>query len=225
MGDIQQVELIRSLAARMQGPILEIGSKRYGGPPTFFDYRTLFSSGTKYIGVDLEQGDGVDLVIDMTSDPGTIRERLGGVRFNSLICLSVLEHVKNIAAFAKNVDSFMNQGAMMIISVPFVWEVHAFPDDYWRFTPRAIEFLFPNVDFDHRLSQLHTDTGLTSSLAEVGGEFNTWIKMLSAGSRRGMPVRNKLKRAVNSITRRVLGLRTNAIPLHSTMFDMVGFKT
>ncbi len=114
---------------------MEIGSKRYGGPPTFFDYRTLFPYGTQYIGVDMEPGDGVDAVIDMTSDIGSIRERLGGVRFNSLICLSVLEHVKNIAGFANNVDSLMNRGAMMIISVQFVWEVRAFPADNWSFTP------------------------------------------------------------------------------------------
>jgi hypothetical protein len=86
----------------MQGPILEIGSKRYGGPPTFFAYRTLFPYGTPYIGVDMEPCDGVDAVIDMTSDIGSIGERLGGLRFNSLICLSVLEHVNNIAAFANN---------------------------------------------------------------------------------------------------------------------------
>ncbi len=172
----------------------------------------------------MEPGDGVDAVIDMTSDIGFIGERLGGVRFNSLICLSVLEHVKNIAAFANNVNSLMNRGAMLIISVPFVWEVHAFPDDYWRFTPGAIEFLFPHVDFDPRLSQLHTSTGRTASLAEVGGDFNAWMKVHSARSRPGNPVQANLTRAAHSISRRILGLRKNAIPLHGTMFDMVGFK-
>ncbi len=224
MGDVQQRELIRSLAARMQGPILEIGSKRYGGPPTFFDYRTLFPGGTQYVGVDREPGDGVDAVIDMTSDIGSIREGLGGARFNALICLSVLEHVKNITVFASNVDSLMNRGAMMIISVPFVWEVHAFPADYWRFTPGAIEFLFPHVDFDLRLSRLHTDTGRTANLAEVGGDFNAWIKMHSASSRPGKPVQARLTRAAHSLARKILGLRKDTIPLHSTMFDMVGFK-
>ncbi len=41
MGDIQQFELIRTLAPRIEGPILEIGSKRYADPPISFDYRTL----------------------------------------------------------------------------------------------------------------------------------------------------------------------------------------
>lgn len=209
----------------MQGPILEIGSKRYGGPPTFFDYRTLFSPGVQYIGVDREPGEGVDAVIDMTADITAIRKRLNGVSFNSLICLSVMEHVKDIFSFARNLEMFMNHGAMMVISVPFVWEVHAFPADFWRFTPGALEFLFPTVDFDPRLSRLHTDTGRTASLAEVGGDFNAWIKMYPASSLSGRLVQtNKWTRTVHSVSRRILGLKKHTIPLHSTMFDMVGFK-
>jgi len=58
MGDIQQFELIRKLAPSIQGPILEIGSKRYADPPISFDYRTLFPTATDYIGVDAEEGKG-----------------------------------------------------------------------------------------------------------------------------------------------------------------------
>ena len=130
----------------------------------------------------------------------------------------------NITAFAGNVDSLMNHGAMMIISVPFAWEIHAFPSDYWRFTPGALEFLFPHVEFDLRLSRLHTDTGLTASLADVGGDFNAWITMHPARSRPGGPVPARWKKAAHSLARRVLGLKKDTMPLHSTMFDMVGFK-
>ncbi len=32
----------------------------------------------------------------------------------------------------------------LYISVPWVWEFHAFPSDYWRFSLPALDTLFPN---------------------------------------------------------------------------------
>jgi len=206
MGDIQQQQLIQSLVPRMEGPVLEIGSKRHGGPPAFFDYRTLFGEAVSYVGIDLEPGAGVDVVVDMSADIALIREQLLGVRFNTLICLSVMEHVKDIYAFARNVDAVLSPGALLVISVPFVWEVHAFPSDYWRFTPAAVEFLFPSVAFDFRLSQLHTDKGHKASLAEIDGNYNEWLRVRRPAHAPAPPKKWRP-------------------PLHGAMFDMVGFKT
>jgi hypothetical protein len=217
MGDIQQIEFMKSLSPMMKGPILEIGSRRQGEPPLFYNYRTLFPREIEYIGVDIAAGEGVDVVADMTAEVGVIKSLLGGSRFNSVICLSVMEHVKDIYSFAKNVDAIMNPGAMIAISIPFVWELHAYPHDFWRFTPGAIEFLFPSIVFDPALSQLHTDSGKIASLAEAKGDFkkNT--------------LEEKMKRSVmrigNDLKRRLLGLQKDAIPLHSTAFEMAGFKT
>lgn len=222
MGDVQQYELIQKLAPRMQGPVLEIGSKRYGDPPISYNFRTVFPAATPYVGVDAEAGDGVDVVADMTADIDALRRQVGAAPFRSVICLSVLEHVRDIFRFARNVEALVEEGGTVILSVPFAWEVHAYPGDYWRFTPEAIRYLFPAFDFDPRLSQLHTDWGRTMSLEEAGSDPNRWMMYFSAEERNDRTARGRLKRMSFSLLRRAVGLKKNM--LYSTMFDMVGTK-
>jgi len=222
MGDIQQIELIRALAPRIQGPILEIGSKRYADPPISFDYRTLFPGESNYVGVDAEAGSGVDVVLDMTSSREVLDEKLGGRRYGAIICLSVLEHVKDIVAFSRNVEGLLKKGGILILSVPFSWEIHAYPRDFWRFTPAAVRYLFANIEFDPRLSQLHTDWGQTMSLHDAGGDLNKWTMYFSAAERADKSVRGRMRRVGFSLLRRIFGMKKNM--LYSTMFDMVGYK-
>ena len=222
MGDYQQTKLIRSLAGSMQGPILEIGSKRYGGPPIFFDYRTLFPGTMRYLGADIEEGEGVDVVIDMTADISAIKERLGGTQFKSIICLSVMEHVKDIMSFARNVESLLEKDGMLILSVPFVWEIHAYPDDYWRFTPGALEFLYPAIKFDHAASCLHTDTGRVARYSDIRDDMNKFVKMIDKPSRPNKTMASRLKIMAYSLVRRLMGLGKN--PLYNTNINKVGYK-
>ena len=202
MGDIFQYEWVKSLADQLKGPVVEIGSKRYGGPPVFFDYRTIMPPGTPYLGIDIEPGDGVDLVLDMTSSLEELRQHLGKQSFNTVICMSVLEHVKDVFAFARNICAFLNEGGMAILSVPFSWGVHSYPDDFWRFTPNAIRYLFPEFQFDDRMSWLHTSSGRKMRL-DSPGDYNRF--MCPAG-------------------REESESREFSTALENSMFDMVGFK-
>ena len=211
MGDKYQVEWLISLSERIKCPILEIGSKRYGPPPKFFDYREICPKG-KYIGVDCEKGVGVDLIIDMTSKPDEILQRLGNEKFNTIICMSVMEHVKDIYSFASNVKMLMNISASIFVSVPFIWGIHAYPDDYWRFTPSAIKFLFSEIVFDNELSIIHTSDGRKASLSKVGNDYAQWMAAKTD--------------IFDSLRKSLLNTSVNSrnTPMVPVMFDMYGVK-
>jgi SAM-dependent methyltransferase len=149
MGAQNQYLWIEKHQSLIKGPILEIGSKYYSDD-TFINYRKL-CEGLEYIGVDLSQGRNVDLTIDFRDDFHQISHKLGYRKFNTIICCSVLEHVDEIFKFCKNISQFLDKGGILFISVPFTWEFHGYPDDYWRFSPKAIEFLFPDFRFDYNL--------------------------------------------------------------------------
>lgn len=210
MGDIYQIEWVEHLKERIRGPILEIGSKRYGPPPKFFNYRTLFPD-VEFLGIDMESGEGVDAVVDMTCDFGEIDGLLGGRRFNTVICMSVMEHVRDIYAFASNVDKLMNPEAVIMVSVPFAWGVHSYPDDYWRFTPSAIKFLYPSVEFDESLCLLHSIEGVKVSIADSKGDYLKWMFVQQKG--------NILFSDLLNIRR-----KTPKHILHAVVFDMFGLK-
>lgn len=116
------------------GRTLVVGSKCYGEKQ---DRRKLYR---KAIGIDLFDGEGVDRVHDLEHPlPKSLR------KFDHVDCVSVLEHVARPWLFAANVEAAMVDGATILICVPFVWRVHAYPNDYWRMTSEALKVLFPSI--------------------------------------------------------------------------------
>jgi len=145
MGDTNQFSWVKENRELIGGPVLEVGSRHYD-PATAVDYRAL-CPGLVYVGVDMNEGKNVDLVLDFTSDITAIRTKLGGVNFRTVICCSVLEHVQDVFTMARNLSAVVAQGGTLFISVPFTWRFHGYPDDYWRFTPSALKYLFPEFRF------------------------------------------------------------------------------
>jgi hypothetical protein len=143
MGDVNQLMFVKSLAGQLMGPVLEVGSRDYGNTQNF---RALFE-GAEYLGIDMQAGKGVDMVLDLTEEFDVLDRCLEGRRFRTIICMSVLEHCRDPFRMAQNIDRLLDDGGTLVVGAPFVWELHGFPDDYWRFTPNGIRVLFPNLDF------------------------------------------------------------------------------
>lgn len=152
MGDQNQIDFTRRHSDRFRGPLLEIGSRDYGSTPNL---RPLFPA-DEYIGVDMQAGAGVDHVLDLTQEFEVVDAALGGRRFGAVFCLSVLEHCRDPFAMCRNIEKLLAPGGVVYVSVPFAWEFHGYPSDYWRFTPEAVKVLFPNLEFPSELSKLHT---------------------------------------------------------------------
>lgn len=114
--------------------MIEVGSKQHGNSQNF---RSLYPN---YWGLDLEAGEGVDEVCDLELDAPDKQAAL-------VICCSVLEHVERPWLAAGNIAKLVRPGGKLYISVPWVWRFHAYPDDYWRFSWRGIETLFPDFEW------------------------------------------------------------------------------
>jgi hypothetical protein len=145
MGDINQLNFVLGRAGQFCGPFLEIGSKDYGSTQ---DLRSIFKKEDEYIGVDMEAGPGVDIVLDLTGEFAHIDAKLGRRRFGTIFCLSVLEHCADPFNMAKNLTDLLKSEGNICLSVPFAWQIHGYPSDYWRFTPEGIKTLFPQIQFD-----------------------------------------------------------------------------
>ncbi|MFC1780892.1 hypothetical protein ACFLZ8_01330 [Planctomycetota bacterium] len=153
MGDVNQLTYVNRQASELQGPFLEVGSKNYGSTQNL---RHSFADDSDYVGIDMEAGDGVDKILDLTRDFAEIDLELKHKRFSTIFCLSVLEHCKNPFKMAENLTCLLKDHGKIILSVPFSWKIHAYPDDYWRFTPAAIRLLFPKIEFDARRCVIST---------------------------------------------------------------------
>lgn len=94
------------------------------------------------VGVDMQEGEGVDLVLDLEE---ALPDGLG--TFAHVECMSVLEHSRRPWLLAANLERLMEPGATIFVSVPFIWRFHGYPNDYFRLTPEALPILFPNVEW------------------------------------------------------------------------------
>ncbi len=107
MGDINDQIFIQNHMGHFQGPYLEVGSKDYGNTQ---DIKSLVPKTEKYVGIDMEQGPRVDIVLDLTKRMDEIDEKLGNIRFGTIFCLSVLEHSENPFLVAENLTSLLKAG-------------------------------------------------------------------------------------------------------------------
>jgi len=199
MGDRNQLRFVRERAARLAPPYLEVGSRDHGSTQ---DLRALFAARGDYVGVDLQAGPGVDLVLDLTAEVASLDAALGRRRFGTVFCLSVLEHCARPFAMAENLCRLLAPGGAVCVGVPFAWKFHGYPSDYWRFTHEGVKQLFPRLRFDERDMRLAGERDgvllpLDEELGRIPFSFGAW-------RRRGHPLRGVAAGALRELAR--LGL-------------------
>ena len=130
---------VREIVTQQQAqcPVLEVGSYNVNG-----SVRDLFFG--KYVGLDMREGPGVDVIADIVSDSW---HRAGPEKFNTVVCTETLEHVTDPWKAIDNIADALNPGGLCIVSVPFLWNFHDYPSDYWRITPPGMELLFERAGF------------------------------------------------------------------------------
>lgn len=144
MGDANQVLLAAGIRELFRPPCLEVGSLQAGYTISFREW--FAGRPGSYLGADVRSGPGVDRVVDLAGDFAAVDASLPE-RFATVFCLSVLEHCRQPFRMAENLQRLLRPGGVIYVSVPFAWEIHDHPRDYWRFTPDGIRELFPLIDF------------------------------------------------------------------------------
>jgi hypothetical protein len=181
--------------------VLEIGSRHYEGRSTSIrDILSVSNPKSSIIGVDIQDGENVDVVIDLTVDDLSplISKSVNG--FDTVICLSVLEHVPSVWKMADNLQRLLQPGGSIFLSVPFVFRIHEYPVDCWRFTPTAIQHLFPEVDF---INYEHSEATAADGSARMSlgkGRHTKLNRFVSAGMGNQNKMTRKLEKASGSVT-------------------------
>ena len=127
--------------AEFNEPILQIGSKTTILDKSGGRWRNLYR-GKKFIGLDIESGENVDCVTDISVNISKLRKMTGIKQFSTIICPHVLEHVRNPFIVADNIKKLLKPGGKTIVTVPWVQGFHEFPDDYWRISFSGLKELF-----------------------------------------------------------------------------------
>lgn len=126
-------------------------------------YEYLFEN-VKYLGVDVEESGRPghmkkpDIYYDGNKLP------FGEASIDGVLSTQVLEHVSNPAAYIMEAKRVLKPGGCLVMSVPFVWQEHEQPYDYFRFTSFGISALLKENGFD--IEEVHKTSGTLETLAQ-----------------------------------------------------------
>ena len=139
-------------------PVFEFGALQVPGQEGFADLRPLFG-GKEYVGCDLQEGPGVDRILDLH------RIELPSAVAGTVLLLDTLEHVEFFWLATEEVRRILQPEGLFIVSSVMDFPVHNYPADYWRFTPAGFRSLlqrFPHsfVGFAGEEDLPHTVVGL-----------------------------------------------------------------
>jgi SAM-dependent methyltransferase len=128
-------------------------------------YKHYFSA-QRYCGLDLGIGDSqwnystLDVVGDLSGMP--FREGT----FDACVSVVTLEHVKDPARVIREISRTLAPGGRFLLIVPFEWEEHQQPHDYFRFTRYSLAYMLDQAEFEE------------VSIRPVGGFFRMMARRM-----------------------------------------------
>jgi SAM-dependent methyltransferase len=120
-------------------PIYEFGALQVSKDSSFSDLRPFFT-GKRYIGSDIREGPGVDLVLDLHN------LNLASDSVGTALLIDTLEHVEYPHRAMDEIYRVLMPSGIVILTSVMNFPIHNHPYDYWRFTPEAIKSLLSSFE-------------------------------------------------------------------------------
>lgn len=144
------------LLPALRGRVLDLGC---GLQP----YRRLFTAADTYTGCDIAALPCVDVVIR----PGEKLPFADGA-FDVVFSTQVFEHVANLGETVAEIRRVLAPGGTLLVSVPFIFQVHGAPHDYRRLS----EFGVAQVLEGFELTEVRREGAIGSALSIL---FLGWV--------------------------------------------------
>jgi hypothetical protein len=120
--------------------ILEVGALDFNGSA-----RSIIETmqPAEYLGVDMQQGAGVDRVISVSF----LTDQLGSRSFGLVVSTEMLEHVQDWRWAVSQLKRSVEPGGRLLITTRSPgFYYHGYPHDFWRFTEADFRLIFSDLD-------------------------------------------------------------------------------
>jgi SAM-dependent methyltransferase len=175
-------------------PILEIGSLQVDDQADLIELRSLFP-GKAYTGIDFRAGPGVDCVASVESLPQA------DASVGTVLAFSTFEHVRRFWVGFEEVHRVLRPDGVFALACPFYFHYHAYPHDYWRFTPEALDGLLERYALrvlgwhgpPRRMANVWAVGFREESVLPSAGDLQRYRQLLGAYARQPLPWLRRLR--------------------------------
>jgi SAM-dependent methyltransferase len=181
-------------------PILEVGALQVDDNAALVNLRSFFG-GRKYIGVDIRAGPGVDCLASVEALP----QASGSI--GTVVAFSAFEHVEHFWIGFEEVYRVLRPDGVFVVACPFYFHQHAYPSDYWRFTPQALEMLL--VKYPTRILGWHGPPRREANVwaaafreqavTPTPQQFENYRRLLGQYAREPLPLSRRLKYGIGRV--------------------------
>lgn len=125
------------------GVVVEIGARVVGQSSSL--QARLFQPECKFIGVDIYEAPGVDVV----ADAHFLSEHLEPGSVDGIFSYAVIEHLSCPWLLASQINKVLKVGGLTLHAVPQAFPIHEMPNDFWRISSEGLKVLFaPEMGFE-----------------------------------------------------------------------------
>lgn len=125
----------------------------------------------EYIGVDWAGGGPGESCVDVVADITAPLPFPDG-HADMIVAFQVLEHLPEPARFLAECQRVLTADGTLILAVPFMWQVHDAPRDFYRFTRYGLAYLLEQAGF------------VEVDIQENSGFWQMWVLKFNYYSRR-----------------------------------------
>lgn len=129
--------LVSDQAKFVTGDVLVIGAG-------MTDYKELFPNAKSVTNTDVDKfGPHIDICLDAHS------LAIGQDQYDCVVAIEVFEHLQDPKQACNEIHRVLNNGGVLLMTIPFMFRIHGDPSDYTRFTNYGLASLlsrFANVD-------------------------------------------------------------------------------
>lgn len=157
-------QFVNANLSLFDGVVVDLGC----GIMPYKKYITKNSTCAKYIGVDFESSLNEEYALirpDIFWDGKKIP--LSNDSIDVVLCTELLEHCQNPEEILVEVYRVLKPGGKILLTVPFLWNLHLVPFDEFRYTPFSLKRIIDKAGFNS--CNLHALGAWDSSLAQMLG--------------------------------------------------------
>lgn len=104
---------------------------------------------------------------------------LNDATFDHVISMNVMEHIYNYQNLVRESFRILKPGGTMHVSVPFFFNIHGSPQDYFRYTNMALTRIFEDAGFAEIKIEILGDGPCSAVFQNFGGSIPTMsLKLL-----------------------------------------------